>query len=59
MINGIVNAVKYKNKHILYCGLFFLGGTDWKKIKLCITYYLVNTYFYLAVAHISIFSVFL
>lgn len=31
MINGIENAVKYKNKHILYWGFFSFFGTDWKK----------------------------
>lgn len=31
MINGIENAVKYKNKHILYWVFFSFFGTDWKK----------------------------
>lgn len=60
MINGIENAVKYKNKHILYCFVFFFFF--WYRLeenKFCIAYYLVNIYFYLAIAHISIFSVFL
>lgn len=45
MINGIENAVKYKNKHILYWGFFFFFWYRLEENKFCIAYYLVNIYF--------------